>query len=233
MTIEIFGNVDINRLYCTGSFTKLTTTYVCLSLLAEKYDLNAILDDDNFLDSICCNQSSKDFLAIFKQTIGSKFSIRDICSFYNGLPYTFDISDEELEAVDRGQPFKHHGILDENTFLTMCRTHITQIDPNHSKFHYSELAIIFIGFLIEKIYDIQIETLYQKYILDAFTLEHSLFSRTMPANVYRQDLSDQYDYPSIAIQDHGYFCYSNGFYTTLKDQRHLSNACLTCRFLVT
>ncbi len=221
MNIEIIGDADRNRLYCTGSFTKMMTTYVSLSLFAEQFDLDDILDDDDFFDRICVNPASKDFLNIFQKTIGSKFSLRDVCSFYNGLPYTFDITGEELENVDHGQPFKHHGVMDEKIFLSMCRDAITQIDPNHCKFHYSELAIIFLGYIIEKIYDVKFEDLYKKYVLDAFGLSRSLFARTMPADVYIQDLSDQYDYPSISIQDHGFFCYSNGFYTTLNDQKKL------------
>jgi hypothetical protein len=221
MTFEIIGNVDHNRLYCTGSFTKFLTTYVCLSFLSEKYDLNHILDDDYFLDQVCQNESSKAFLLLFQQTIGSRFTLRDVCSFYDGLPYTFDVSALELEQVDHGQPFKHHGILSEETFLTMCRTCITQVDPNRCKFHYSELSIIFLGYIIEKIYSVKMEDLYQQYILDTFSLKSSSFSRVRPPNVAVEDLSDQYDYPAISIQDHGYFCYSNGFYTTLLDQKKL------------
>lgn len=221
MNIEIIGDADRTRLYCTGSFTKMMTTFVSLSFFSEKYILNDILDDDHFFDTICANAASREFLNIFQHIIGSKFSLRDVCSFYNGLPYTFDLSASELERVDQGQPYQHHGIMDEQTFLTMCRTCVTQIDPNHSKFHYSEIAIIFLGYLIEKIYDVKFEDLYKKYLLDAFELKASLFSRTKPDNVYVQDLSDLYDYPSITIQDHGYFCYSNGFYTTLNDQKKL------------
>ena len=221
VTFEIIGNVDHHRLYCTGSFTKFMTTFVCLSLLAENYDLPAILDDDEFLNDICSNTASREFLAIFQKTIGSKFSIRDVCSFYDGLPYTFDISDDELEKVDHGAPFKHHGILDERVFLDMCRNAVTQVDPNRCKFHYSEISIIFFGYIIEKIYDIKIESLYQKYVIDAFSLTNSLFSRTKPTNVDCKDLSDHYDYPAISIQDHGYFCYSNGFFTTLHDQKKM------------
>jgi hypothetical protein len=221
MTIDIIGNFDRDKLYGTGSFTKLVTTYVCLCLLAEKYDLSIILDDDGFLDKVCKNQASKEFLSIFKKAIGSEFTLRDVCSFYNGLPYTFDLSQDELESVDCGNPFKHHSIMDELTFLTRSRTLITQIDPNRCKFHYSELAIIFLGYLIEKIFDIEIESLYQRFVIETFSLKSSLFSRTRPENVFCQDLSDVYDYPSIAILDHGYFCYSNGYFTTLNDQKRL------------
>ncbi len=227
MTIEIIGNVDKDRLYCTGSFTKLLTTFVCLSKLSEQHDLATILDDDSFLDQLCQTQASKEFLHIFQNVIGSRFSIRDVCSFYNGLPYTFDVTAAEIESIDAGFPSKHHSLMDEATFLNLCRHHITQIDPNQGKFHYSELAIIFIGYLIEKVYDITIESLYQKYVIDAFHLKSSLFSRTRPKHVYTTDLSNHYDYPSIAIMDHGYFCYSNGFFTTLNDEKSLVEQLLT------
>src|SRR4029077_8820235 len=68
---------------------------------------------------------------------------------------------------------------------------------------------------------IKIEDLYQKYIIQKFKLTKSQFSRKRVEGVYTQDLSDHYDYPSIAILDHGYFCYSNGFYTTLNDMKRL------------
>lgn len=221
MTIEIIGSDDRTRLYCTASFTKMMTCYVSLSFLSESYNLERVLDDDDFLDSICNNPASRDFLNLFQNIIGSKFTLRDVFSFYNGLPYTFDISAAELKKADQGNPFKHQGIMDEETFLFMCRNHVTPIDPNRCKFHYSEIAIIFAGYFIEKAFDVTFESLYQKYVIDTFQLTHSVFSRTMPENVYIQDLSDLYDYPSISIQDHGYFCYSNGFYTTLNDQKKL------------
>lgn len=221
MSIHIVGSVDKNRLYCAGSFTKLLTTYVSLSLLSEKYNLKNSLDDENFLDAICTNSSSQEFLHIFQKIIGGKFTIRDICSYYAGLPYTFDLSEAELENVDSGHPFKHHSILDEKTFLFMCRNKIAPVYPNRCKFHYSELSIIFLGYIIEKIYNIKIEDLYEKYVFNKFKLENSLFSRTRIENAYCQDLSDKYDYPSIAILDHGYFCYSNGYYTTLNDMKLL------------
>jgi CubicO group peptidase (beta-lactamase class C family) len=194
VAFEILGSANKNLLYCTGSFTKLLTTYVCLSRLAEDDELSAILDDDHFLDQICCTQASKDFLDIFQTIIGSRFSLRDVCSFYDGLPYTFDLSESELESVDQGNPFKHHSIMDENVFLEMCRTCITLVDPNRCKFHYSEISILFLGYLIEKIYDIKIEDLYQNYIIDAFTLRDSIFSRGSPLHVEMKDLSDKYDY---------------------------------------
>ncbi|MDR3492569.1 MAG: serine hydrolase [Gammaproteobacteria bacterium] len=221
MPITIIGDVDIHRQYCAGSFTKLVTTYVCLSLLSEKYDLNQIIDDKNFLDTLCKNEKSKHFLSIFQNKIGSQFSIRDICSYYTGLPYTFDLSEDELAKADAGYPFKHHSILDEKTFLDMCENCITPVYHNESKFHYSELSIIFLGYFIEQAYEIKIEELYQKFILNKFNLQHTQFSRKRTDSVYIQDLSDRYDYPSIAILDHGYFCYSNGYYTTLADMKIL------------
>lgn len=224
--MHIIGDVDRNRIYCTGSFTKLLTTYVSLSLLSEKYDLNKILDDENFLDEVCTNPASKNFLKIFQNRIGSRFTLRDICTYYTGLPYTFDLSDEELKTVEAGQPFKHHSITDEDTFLMMCRAKITQIYPNRSKFHYSEISILFLGYLIEKIHDIKMEDLYEKYVIGKCQLKNSYFSRKIVENTYCQDLSDKYDYPSIAILNHGYFCYSNGFYTTLNDMKVLIESLL-------
>lgn len=224
MSFTILGTFDKNTLYCTGSFTKFLTTYVCLSLLAEKYDLKKILDDDNFLTSLCTNLESQEFLAIFEKIIGSKFTIRDLCSYYSGLPYTFDLAEDELAAVDSGKPFKHHSIMDEKEFLDRCRNKIMAVFPNRSKFHYSEIAIIFLGYFIEKVYAMRIEDLYHKFIFNKFKLKHSLFSRKKVSNVYCQDLSDQYDYPSIAILDHGFFSYSNGFFTTLNDTKILLEA---------
>lgn len=221
MSFGIIGEADRDRLYCTASFTKLLTTFVCLSQLAEQYDLNSILDDDNFLDSICQNPASKNFLHLFQKLVGNKFSIRDVCTYYSGLPYTFDLSEDELMLVEADLPFKHHSILDEKTFLSRCEKHITPVYTNRCKFHYSEIGIIFLGYLVEKIYDLHIESLFQKYVINQFDLKSSLFSRTLPDNVYIQDLSDNYDYPAIAIEEHGYFCYSNGFYTTLNDTKYL------------
>jgi hypothetical protein len=221
MAIHIVGDIDINRLYCAGSFTKLLTTYVSLSLLAEKYDLYKIVDDENFLDTLCVNPEARSFLTLFQKIMGSKFTIRDLCSYYSGLPYTFDLADEELERVDANFPFKHHSILDEKTFLFMCQHKITPVYPTRCKFHYSEISIIFLGYLIEKIYDIRMEDLYQKFIFAPFGLQHSYFSRKRVKGVFCEDLSDKYDYPSIAILDHGYFCYSNGYYTTLSDMKIL------------
>ncbi len=221
MSIQIIGSVDKDRLYCAGSTTKFITTFVCLSLLSKDYALKNILDDDNFLDTICVNSSSKAFLHLFQNLIGSQFSLRDICTYYAGLPYTFDLSEKELTQVEQNHPFKHHCIPDEETFLYMCKNKITPVYRNRCKFHYSELSIIFLGYIIEKIYDVKMEDLYQHYIIDRFNLTHSLFSRTRPEDVYTQDLSDHYDYASIAILDHGYFCYSNGYYTTLNDMKTL------------
>jgi CubicO group peptidase (beta-lactamase class C family) len=221
MTIHIIGSFNKDTLYCAGSFTKLLTTFVSLSHLAEKYDLSVILDDDLFLDKLCDNAESKSFLQLFQKIIGSKFTIRDLCSFYSGLPYTFDLGTAELASVEKGNPFKHHSILDEKTFLNMCQTRITTIIPNRCKFHYSEIAIIFLGYLLEKVFQTQIEDSFQKFVLKKFNLTASQFSRVRPKDVYTQDLSDKYDYPSIAILDHGYFCYSNGFYTTLNDMKKL------------
>ena len=215
MPIQIVGSFDKNTLYCTGSLTKLLTTYVSLSLLAEKYSLDKILDDDNFFDSLCVNQPSKDFLKLFQDLIGSKFSIHDICSYYAGLPYTFDPSEEELKKVDSGFPFKHHSIPDEKTFLYMCQNKITPVYHDRCKFHYSEISIIFLGYFLETVYGVKIEDLF-KYIINKFGLQKSIFSRTR-SKLFIPKISDKYDYPSIAIVDHGYFCYSNGFYTTLNE----------------
>jgi len=219
MEIEIIGDVDIDRLYCTASFTKMMTTYVCLSLLSEQYHLDDILDDINFLDIICSNQESQHFLQVFQKHIGGRFTIRDLCTHYTGMPYTFELSSAELEKVEQGLPFKHHHLMDENTFHTMCQSHISQLYADRSKFHYSELSIICLGYLIEKVYAVSMESLYEKYVIKNFGLQSSCFSRTIPKNSYRVDLSNRYDYPSIAIADFGYFCYSNGFYTTLRDHK--------------
>ena len=221
MSLEIIGSFDRNKLYCVASFTKFLTTFVCLSLLAENYELNDILDNPDFLDTICTNTKSRDFLKLFQKTIGSKFTIRDLCTYYAGLPYTFDLSEEELESVDSGMRFKHHCITDEETFLTACRTQITPVYPVGCKFHYSELSIIFLGYLIEKIYNTEMEVLYKTYLINRFNLQDSIFSRTLINEAFIHDFSDKYDYPSIAITSHGYFCYSNGFYTTLNDQKIL------------
>ncbi len=221
MTIQFIGSFDKDQVYCAGSFTKMLTTFVSLSLLSEHYELTHILDDNLFLDKICDNPSANDFLRLFQKHIGSPFTLRDICSYYAGLPYTFDLSEKELENVEKGQPFKHHQVPDEKTFLYLCENKITPVYANRCKFHYSELSIIFLGYLIEKIYHKKMEDLFQQYVIDPFKLKNSVFSRKRVEGVYCQDLSDRYDYPSIAIVDHGYFCYSNGYYTTLNDMKLL------------
>lgn len=221
MKFTIIGSFDRDTLYCTGSFTKLLTTFVTLSLLAETYPLNDILDDDEFLDRICNTEQSRIFLTLLQSLLGSKFSIHDLCSYYAGLPYTFDVSEQEIETVDAGKPFKHHCIPDEKTFLAICQHNITPVYHPHSKFNYSELAIIFLAYLIEKIYAVKIESLFHRFVIDRFQLTNSRFSRTRLPQAYVQDLSDIYDYPAIAVQDHGYFCYSNGYYTTLNDTKKL------------
>ena len=221
MTMEIIGSVDKDRLYCSGSFSKFLTTYVCLSFLSEKYELSNIIDDVDFLDRIAVNASTKDFLNTFQKIIQSKFTIHDLCTYYTGLPYTFSLTQQELTTVENGHPFKHHSIMDEKIFLSMCKENITAVYTNQCKFHYSEISILFLGYLVEKIYDVKMEDLYQKYVIDKFQLKDSIFSRVRPKNVYCQDLSDEYDYPAIAILDHGYFCYSNGFFTTLNDTKIL------------
>lgn len=53
MSFHIVGDVDKDRLYCAGSFTKCLTAYVSLSFLAEKFNLANVLDDENFLDTLC------------------------------------------------------------------------------------------------------------------------------------------------------------------------------------
>jgi hypothetical protein len=129
--------------------------------------------------------------------------------------------------VDTGHLFKHHSILDEETFLSMCRHQITPVYPVRSKFHYSEISIIFLGYFIEKAFNTSMESLYQRFIIDKYQLKQSVFSRVMVKDVNYQDLSGRYDYPAIALQDHGYFCYSNGYYTTLNDSKILLEALLT------
>ncbi len=225
--MEIIGSSDTTRVYCAGSLTKLLTTYVVLSFLSEKYVLHDFVDDNNFLDVVCDKPEASAFLKLFQHTIGSQFTIRDVCSYYSGLPYTFDLAEAELESVDAGNPFKHHCIADEKTFLARCKQQITQVYSDRCKFHYSEIGILFLGYFIEKNFSVKIEDLYQRYILEPFQLKSSQFSRKMIPDVYVQDLSDEYDYPSIAILDHGYFCYSNGFYTTLKDMKVLLENLLT------
>ncbi len=219
MTFEIVGQVEKDRLFCSGSFSKLLTTFVCLSLLSEKYNLSEILDDMNFLDTLCINKPSKAILEIFQNKIGSQFTIRDLCTYYTGLPYTFDVSEQEIRLVEEGLPFKHHSILDESTFLSRCKNNITPVYKDECKFSYSEISIIFLGYVIEKIYNLNIEDPYKKYVIEKFKLKNSYFSRVILPGVYIEDLSDKYDYPAIAILDHGYFCYSNGFFTTLNDMK--------------
>lgn len=221
MSFNIVGNVDKDRVYCAGSFTKCLTTYVSLSFLAEKFNLTDVLDDENFLDTLCVNKKSRHFLSLFQGIIKSKFTIRDLCSYYSGLPYTFDLSEEELKAVQSGQPFKHHQVLDEDTFLDLCQYNITPVYTKECKFHYSEIGIIFLGYFLEKAFSTSMEVIYKKHLIDKFKLQTSQFSRARVSNVYVQDLSPTYDYPSIAIVDHGYFCYSNGYYTTLNDMKIL------------
>jgi hypothetical protein len=221
MPIVIFGEFDRDQLYCAGSVTKLLTTFVVLSLLSEKYDLSKVLDDEYFLDTISTTEAAKDFLQIFKNKIGPKFTLRDICSFYAGLPYTFEPDAAALERVDAGESFVHHSIPDEKAFLHACKTRFTPIYPNRSKFHYSEISIMFLGYLFEKIYNKSMEELYQKYLIGKFKLAKSQFARKRPKNVYFQDLSGHYDYAAVAKQDHGFFCYGNGFYTTLNDMKLL------------
>lgn len=226
MTIEIIGSVDKNRLYCAGSFSKLLTTFITLTLLSEKYTLTEILDDEDFFDRIAVNEEARDFLDIFQQTIGSRFTLHDVCSFYTGMPYTFNVSAEEIESVDAGNPYKHHCLLNKETFINDCKHEITQVYPNRSKFNYSELSIIFLGYFFEKVYATTFEELYQKYVINRFNLTDSYFSRMRIERAYTQDLSDSYDLASIAVRDHGYFCYSNGFYTTLSDTKKLLESLL-------
>lgn len=221
MEIEIIGLFDKNQRYCAGSLTKLLTTYAALSLLSEQYKLDVILDDITFLDSLCTSTQSREFLTLFQNIIGSQFTLRDVCSYYTGLPYTFDLSHDELVQVEAGMQFKHHSILSEETFLSRCKNNITPVYANQCKFHYSEIGILFLGYFIEKCYHIQFEELFERYITKKFNLKNSIFSRTIVENTYIQDLSNSYDYPSIAIADHGYFCYSNGFYSTLNDMKLL------------
>lgn len=221
MKFDIIGKFDPNQLYCAGSLTKLLTTFTALSLLSEQYHLASILDDPSFLDSLAVNAKSRAFLDNFQKHIGSQFSIRDLCSYYTGLPYTFDLAEDELDLVEQGYEFKHHSILDEATFISRCQHNITPVYKNRCKFHYSEVGIIFLAYFLECRYEIKFEDLYQRYVIRAFDLNKSIFSRSIPADAFIQDLSDRYDYPSIAITNHGYFAYSNGFYTTLNEMRKL------------
>lgn len=221
MTIHIVGTFDKDKVYCTGSLTKLLTTYVSLCFLSEKFNLADIIDDDGFFDAIVLTPSAKEFLAHFHNLVGNHFSLHDICSYYAGLPYTFDPDESEIEAAALGKPFKHHAIPDEKTFLSRCKNNITPVYAAKSKFHYSEISILFLAYFLEINYDIKMEALYDQYIIEPFQLTRSQFSRKRVNQVHVQDLSDRYDYPSIAILDHGYFCYSNGFYTTLNDMKIL------------
>lgn len=220
MNIRILGDFNPDQLYCAGSVTKFMTTYVVLSFLASKnHDLDKILDDEDFLDSIAFNAEAKAFLTNFQNIIGSQFTLRDLCTYYAGLPYTFDPTDESIENVDAGNPFKHHQLPDEETFLKLCREKVKSVYPNRSNYHYSELSIIFMSYFIEKAYSVKMEDLYDNFIIKNFKVKQSCLSRTRPNNVYIQDLSDKYDYAAVAVQDHGFFCYSNGFYTTLNELR--------------
>ena len=227
MTMEIIGTFDRDQLFCAGSLTKLLTTFVILSFLSEHYDLETILDDDHFLERTSTQPAAKAFLQLFQRIIGSQFSLHDLCSYYAGLPYTFDVSKKQLDDVDLGHPLKHHSILDEATFLSHCKDNITALYQAKCKFHYSELSIIFLGYWLEKAFNLRIEALYERYLFKQFNLKNSLFSRKLVPNVYCQDLSNQYDYPSIAILNHGYFCYSNGYFTTLNDMKTLLDAMIT------
>jgi hypothetical protein len=226
MPFQIIGNADRDRIYCAGSFTKLLTTFVSLSLLSEQYAIYAILDDENFFDTLCQEPEAKAFLQLFQRLVGKPFSLHDVCSFYLGLPYTFNLAKDELQQVESGQPFKHHCIPDEKTLLARCHENIVPVYPPHAKFHYSEIGIIFLGYLLEKVYNIEIESLYQRFLIEKFQLKNSRFSRKRVPLVHIHDYSDKYDYPSIAILDHGYFCYSNGFYTTLNDMKTMLDALL-------
>lgn len=227
MSFKIIESIDETLIYCTGSFTKFLTTFVTLSFLSEHYHLEEILDDDQFLDSICVEKESKEFLILFQNIISNKFTIRDLYSHYSGLPYTFDLSLKELQSVESGHPFKHHAIPNEAEFLARCHHNITPVYRNRCKFHYSEIAIIFLGYLVEKVFHVKMEHLYQHYVVDKYQLKSSFFSRTRPDTVYCQDLSNEYDYPSIAILDHGYFCYSNGYYTNLLEMASLLEQVIT------
>ncbi len=153
---------------------------------------------------------ARDFLSIFEKTIGSRFSLRDVCSYYNGLPYTFDLAPEEWRWLRRVFHSSITALWNEDVFLDRCRHLITHMDPNRCKFHYSELAIIFLGNhgnrLIRSGWKIS-----SKHVIDAFGLTESLFSRVRPAACVYRGLSKEYDYPSIAILDHGYFVIAMDF----------------------
>lgn len=220
MNIRILGDFPTDQLYCAGSVTKFLTAYVVLSKLAEKDKIEDILDDDDFLDKLAASTNkpaAKEFLTLFQKIIGSKFTLRDIFTYYTGLPYTFEPDKKSLRSADLGYPFKHHSLMNEADFLEACRNRIKPLFPNRSKYHYSELSIIFIAYFIEKVYGVRMEDLYQQFIANPCHLTHSRMSRTRPDGVLTRDLSSKYDYAAVAVQDHGFFCYSNGFYTTLNE----------------
>lgn len=226
MQIEILGDFPKDQLYCAGSVTKFLTTFVILSYLRQLgYQLKDILDDENFLTTIAVNAEAKSFLQLMQCKIIGKFTLRDLCTYYTGLPYTFDPTPEALEKIAAGQPFKHHSlVVSEEAFLQLCEQNVSALYPNRSKYHYSELSIIFMAFLFEKITERSMEDLYDEFIVKRFQLTLSRLSRKRPADVYTQDLSDKVDYAAVAIMDHGYFVYSNSYYTTLNEMKQLLEA---------
>ena len=92
MAIQIVGSFDRDTIYCAGSLTKLLTTYVSLSLLSEKYDLKKIVDDNDFLETLATDSSSKDFFLIEIIVSNNEYLSRlgFICKvypFFKNTPY--------------------------------------------------------------------------------------------------------------------------------------------------
>jgi hypothetical protein len=87
--VKNIGNFDRNQLFCAGSISKMLTTFVVLSFLSTKFPLEDILDEEQFLDRICVGRPVMDFLQMFQKKIGGPFTLRDLCTFHTGLPYTF------------------------------------------------------------------------------------------------------------------------------------------------
>jgi CubicO group peptidase (beta-lactamase class C family) len=219
--IEILGKFDRQQLFCAGSVSKMLTTFVVLSYLETKFpndELEKILDDEAFLDKICSDKPVHGFLKLLQRKIGSSFTLRDLCTFHTGLPYTFNPTKAELDSVVSGERFTHQSVMDEAAFISLCENNISMIYRNRQKFHYSEISIMALGYLIENAYGVKIEDLYQHFLVNKFKLSQSRLSRVKPEDAYfNPNMSQTYDYACVALQNHGYFSYGNGFYTTLDD----------------
>lgn len=221
-TIKVIGEFDRKQQFCAGSVSKMLTTFVVLSYLSTKFpndELEKILDDEAFLDKICSGKPVHGFLKLLQGKIGSSFTLRDLCTFHTGLPYTFNPTMAELDGVVSGERFTHQSVMDEAAFISLCENNITMIYRNRQKFHYSEISIMALGYLIENAYGVKIENLYQHFLVNKFKLsQQSRISRVRPDDAYyNPNMSQAYDYACVALQNHGYFCYGNGFYTTLED----------------